>query len=179
MKHILVTLFILGSFLISPGNGRADVPMPCSVILEPVNSGLVNAKGVALVYKVKLTPSFPRTSISIHANHLPQPSFFGDYDRFEGVAFIENVISWRFKLHAVPAEIDPIWTGRIDDITAGLTDSQIQIRLSNSRTGKLGPAVLTSRMNSCKSEPYKMRSIFHVLIKLDYISRNYGQHLYV
>jgi hypothetical protein len=49
--------------------------------------------GVALVYKVKLTPSFPRTSISIHALYLPAPSSLGDYDRFEGFAFIPDEIS--------------------------------------------------------------------------------------
>ncbi|SDP04273.1 hypothetical protein SAMN04487897_13234 [Paenibacillus sp. yr247] len=74
MKQIIVVLLILGCVLISPKNGKANVSMPCSTVLEPVNTGYANAKGVALVYKVKLTPSFPRTSISIHANHLPTPS---------------------------------------------------------------------------------------------------------
>ncbi|MFE6799846.1 hypothetical protein [Paenibacillus chitinolyticus] len=90
MKQIIVALLILGSVLISPKNGIANVSMPCSSVLEPVNTGYVNAKGVALVYKVELTPSFPRTSISIHANHLPTPSSIGEYDGFEGVAFKYN-----------------------------------------------------------------------------------------
>ncbi|NOV02361.1 hypothetical protein GC097_20345 [Paenibacillus sp. LMG 31457] len=43
-------------------NGIANVSKPCSSVLEPVNTGFVNAKGVALVYKVQLTPNFPLTS---------------------------------------------------------------------------------------------------------------------
>jgi hypothetical protein len=151
VKQMIVALFIVGSVLISPENGKANISMPCSSVLEPVNKDYVNSKGVALVYKVKLTPSFPRTSISILANHLPNPFSLGDYDGFEGFGFIENEISWRFRLYPTPDEGGrPVWAGRFDEITADLANSQIEVRLSNSKTGRLGPVVLTSSINSCK-----------------------------
>lgn len=150
MKKIIVVALILGSICIRPAYTHADVTMPCSAVLEPVQADMLNAKGAALVYKVKLTPSFPRTSISMHANHLPTPSTLGDYDGFEGFAFIPSEISWRFKLYPTPEEGGPTWSGRIDDITADLTRSTMEVRLSNSKTGKLGPPILTSPMNACK-----------------------------
>lgn len=46
--------------------------MPCSMVLEPVDKNLKNAKGSALLYKVQLNPpSFARTNVSILAVHLP------------------------------------------------------------------------------------------------------------
>lgn len=46
--------------------------MPCSVILEPADLNLKNAKGVAFIYKVQLIPpSVARTNISILAVHFP------------------------------------------------------------------------------------------------------------
>ncbi|UJF31445.1 hypothetical protein [Paenibacillus hexagrammi] len=150
MKQMIVVLLLLGSVLMSPKNGYALASMPCSSVLEPVNAGYANAKGAALIYKVKLTPSFPRTSISIHATHLPTPSSIGEYDGFEGFAYIQNEISWRFKLYPTPEEDGPTWAGRFDDITANLANSKIEVRLSNSKTGQLGPAVLGSNFTNCK-----------------------------
>nr|WP_245983366.1 hypothetical protein [Ammoniphilus oxalaticus] len=145
-----MTLVLIAGLII-PNNGKAYVSMPCCSIMEPVNTAYENAKGAALVYKVNLlAPSFPRTHISIHATHLPAPSSLGDYDGFEGFAFIQNEISWRFKLYPTPEEDGPTWAGRIDIITADLTNSVIQVRLSNSKTGKLGPIVLSSNIESCK-----------------------------
>ncbi|WP_027409377.1 hypothetical protein [Anoxybacteroides tepidamans] len=129
---------------------QAASRLPCSVILEPLDRQLMNAKGVALVYKVKLTPSFPRTSISIHALHLPHPSTLGNYDTYEGFALIPNEISWRFELHPSSEKPDPTWAGRIDNITAEMKGVQIQVRPSNSRTKKLGPPVLANHMKFCK-----------------------------
>ncbi|MDQ0878703.1 hypothetical protein QFZ77_007362 [Paenibacillus sp. V4I3] len=57
VKQIIVALFIVGSALISPETGKANISMPCSSVLEPVNTDYVNSKGVALVYKVVLTSS--------------------------------------------------------------------------------------------------------------------------
>ncbi|MCR8645210.1 hypothetical protein NV379_21375 [Paenibacillus sp. N1-5-1-14] len=147
---MIVALLILSSALINPKNVIANVSMPCSSILEPVNTGFVNAKGAALVYKVKLSPSFPRTSISIQANHLPTPSSIGEYDSFEGFVFTQNEISWRFRLYPTPEEGSPTWAGRFDEITADLANSKIEVRFSNSKTGNLGPVVLTGSINSCK-----------------------------
>jgi hypothetical protein len=150
MKKMMVVVLMVGSVLVQPVQSDAEVPMPCSAVLESVVADQTNAKGAAIVYKVKLTPSFPRTSISIHANHLPVPSTAGDYDGYEGFAFIPNEISWRFKLFPTPEEGGPTWAGRIEDITAELTNSTMEVRLSNSKTGKLGPVILRNTMNACK-----------------------------
>jgi hypothetical protein len=147
-----LTLIFLGIFLVNPENAKSEISpfLPCSLVLETVNPSYVNSKGVVLVNKVKLTASFPRTSISIHANHLPKPSSFGEYDGFDGIAFIQNEISWRFRLHPTAEEGDPTWVGRFEDITADLANSKIEVRLSNLKTGKLGPVVLASNINFCK-----------------------------
>lgn len=88
--------------------------MPCSMVLDPVEKGLPNAKRVALVYKVQLhQPSFARTNVSVLAVHLPDPTSYGNYDSYEGCAFIPNEISWRFKLHPTPEE-SPTWLGRFE-----------------------------------------------------------------
>jgi hypothetical protein len=152
MKQFVLVLFLLGSVVLSPTQTKAisPIPIPCSLVLKPVNNSHTNAMGVALVYKVKLTPSFPRTSISIHALHLPAPSSLGDYDSFEGFAFIPDEISWRFKFYPSPEEEDPTWAGRFDSITAELENIHIQVRLSNSKTEKLGSVILTNHINYCK-----------------------------
>lgn len=124
---------------------------PCSLILEPVDKKRKNAKGAALVYKVQLNPpSFARTNISILAVHLPEPSSYGDYDSYEGFAYIPEEISWRFKLYPTPEEYGPSWAGRFDLITADMKSAVVQVRLSNTKTDKLGPSVLSSTMNNCK-----------------------------
>jgi hypothetical protein len=122
MKQHVSVVLLFGTVLISPTQTKAvtSVPIPCGLVLNSVNNGYSNAKGVALVYKVKLTPSFPRTSISVHAIHLPDPLTLGYYDSYEGFAFIPDAISWRFKLYPTKEEYSPTWAGRFDDITAEL-----------------------------------------------------------
>jgi len=151
MRKIIPFLMFLVIIFVAPADAKGNVKpvMPCSLVLEPVNNSELNEKGVALVYKVKLTPSFPHTSISIHAIHLPRPSNYGDYDSYEGFSFIENEISWRFKLYPTTEEDGPTWAGRIDDITANLENSILEVRLSNSKSGKLGPVVLSNSINLC------------------------------
>jgi hypothetical protein len=152
MKQIVLSLLLFGSVVFSPMQTKAasSVSVPCSLLLKPVDSSYPNAMGAALVYKVKLISGSPRTSISIHALHLPKPSSFGDYDRFEGFAFIPNVISWRFPLYPTPEKDGPTWAGRFDGITAGLENVQVQVRLSNAKTGKLGPVILANSIHYCK-----------------------------
>lgn len=124
---------------------------PCSLTLESVDKNLANAKGVALIYKVQLNPpSFARTNISILAVHLPDPASFGDFDSYEGFASIPEEISWRFRLYPTPEENGPSWAGRFDLITAEMKDVEVQVRLSNSKTEKLGPSILTNSINYCK-----------------------------
>ncbi|EPD53748.1 hypothetical protein MHH33_08860 [Paenisporosarcina sp. FSL H8-0542] len=127
------------------------ISVPCSLTLESVDKSLTNTKGVALIYKVQLNPpSFARTNISILAVHLPEPSSYGDFDSYEGFAFVPKEISWRFKLYPTPEENGPSWAGRFDLITAEMKNVEVQVRLSNSKTGKLGPSVLTNSINYCK-----------------------------
>lgn len=149
MKQFIWVIFLMVTIFTYPTQSNA-ISMPCSLVLEPVDKTLTNAKGSALVYKVKLTPSFPRTNISILAVHLPEPSSYGDYDGYEGFAFIPEEISWRFKLHPTPEQDTPTWVGRIDIITAEMENVEIQVRLSNSKTEKLGPSILTNSIQFCK-----------------------------
>ncbi len=149
-KFILVISLIIITYAIYPAQANA-ITMPCSVILEPVDKTLINAKGTALVYKVQLSPpSFARTNVSILAVHLPNPSSYGDYDSYEGFVFIPNEISWRFKLYTTPELNSPTWSGRYDLITADLDNAIVQVRLSNIKTQKLGPFILTNNISNCK-----------------------------
>ncbi|MBT2575194.1 hypothetical protein J7E26_14760 [Bacillus sp. ISL-51] len=149
MKRALLVLSLLAAVVTYPIQTNAST-MPCSVILEPVNKNLKNAKGAALIYKVQLyPPSAARTNISIIAVHLPQPSSYGNYDSYEGVASKPDEISWRFKLYPTPEEESSSWAGRLDSISAEIKNVKIQVRPSNSRTQKLGPSVLTNNIQSC------------------------------
>ncbi|CAF1850129.1 hypothetical protein [Bacillus subtilis] len=147
-RFILVISLLAAAAVAYPIQVKAST-MPCSVIMEPVDQSLRNVKGVALIYKVQLNPpSAPRTNISILAVHLPEPSSYGNYDTYEGFASKPGEISWRFKLYPTP-EDSPSWAGRIDSITAEMKNVKVQVRLSNARTEKLGPSVLTNKVQSC------------------------------
>lgn len=150
MKQFVLSIFIMSILVIFPAHTKA-ITMPCSMVLEPVDKNLTNVKGAALIYKVQLIPqSFARTNISILGVHLPEPSTYGNYNGYEGFAFIPREISWRFRLYPTPEIDGPTWAGRIDDISAKVENAEVQIRLSNSKTGKLGPSVLTGKISSCK-----------------------------
>jgi hypothetical protein len=150
MKQFVLAISLLSIFAMKPAQTNA-ISMPCSMVLEPVDENLKNAKGTALIYKVQLNPpSFPRTNVSILAVHLPEPSSYGNYDRYEGFAFIPGEISWRFRLYPTPEEDRPTWAGRFDLITARMKNAEVQVRLSNSKTEKLGPSVLTKPITYCK-----------------------------
>ena len=150
MKRIIMGLFLLTFLVINPSLTNA-ISMPCSLVLDPTDKTLTNAKGIALIYKVQLhPPSFPRTNISILAVHLPAPSTYGNYDSYEGFAYIPDEISWRFRLYPTPEEESPTWAGRFDLITAKMENIHVQVRLSNSKTNKLGPSILSNHIKSCK-----------------------------
>lgn len=150
MKNFIMVISLIVTFAIYPTQANA-ITMPCSVVLEPVDKTLLNTKGTALVYKVQLyPPSFARTNVSILAVHLPSPSSYGNYDSYEGFVFIPNEISWRFKLYPTPEENSPTWSGRFDSITADLENASVQVRLSNLKTEKLGPIILTNNIKDCK-----------------------------
>ncbi|MFE8700036.1 hypothetical protein ACFYKX_05290 [Cytobacillus sp. FJAT-54145] len=148
MRVLIMIFLILFSGIPTIANANK---LPCSIILEPVDQGLKYAKGTALVYKVRPIPqSFERTNVSILAVHLPEPSSYGNYDRYEGLAFIPGEISWRFPLYPTPENLGPSWAGRFDFITAEMKNVIIQVRLSHSKEEKLGPSVLSNTINSCK-----------------------------
>ncbi|WP_102275332.1 hypothetical protein [Cytobacillus massiliigabonensis] len=150
MKRSIMVIFVLTYLVINPSLIKAN-SMPCSIVLEPVDHTLTNAKGAALIYKVQLhPPSFPRTNISILAVHLPAPATYGNYDGYDGFAYIPEEISWRFRLYPTPEEENPTWAGRFDLITAKMENVNVQVRLSNSKTNKLGPRILTNHVQSCK-----------------------------
>lgn len=150
MKNFILVISLIITFTIYPSQANA-ITMPCSVILEPVDKTLLNAKGTALVYKVQLyPPSSARTNVSILAVHLPNPSSYGDYDSYEGFVFIPNEISWQFKLYPTPEENSPTWSGRFDEITADLENARVQVRLFNLKTLNLGPIILTNNIKDCK-----------------------------
>ncbi|SFJ89211.1 hypothetical protein SAMN04487936_10598 [Halobacillus dabanensis] len=150
MKRFILVAMIIFLLVMSPSQVNA-ISMPCSMVLDPVDQNLINAKGTALVYKVQLfPPSFARTNISILAVHLPEPSNYGDFDSYEGFAYIREEISWRFRLFPTPEQTNPTWAGRFDLITADMENVEVQVRLSNTKTKKLGPMVLKSNIDQCK-----------------------------
>ncbi|AZV61100.1 hypothetical protein [Peribacillus frigoritolerans] len=150
MKRFVLGIFIISTFVISPLQTSATT-MPCSMVLEPIDKKLTNAKGTAVVYKVQLRPqSFVRTNVSILGVHLPEPSSYGNYDSYEGFAFIPDEISWRFRLYPSPEKDSPTWAGKFDEITAKMENVEVQVRLSNSKTEKLGPSILRSNIKYCK-----------------------------
>ncbi|WP_081692847.1 hypothetical protein [Bacillus sp. NSP9.1] len=138
------------------------ISYPCSVVLHPVQ-GIQNAKGTALITKVKKpygdTPASPvreRQSVGIYADWLPEPSSFGDYDRYVGFAQIPGVISWQFKMYQVKEDTPSWvggspWVGKFDEISSDLTDNtRVEVRLFQSKTQKLGRAVLQNNLSGCR-----------------------------
>ncbi|QJX80181.1 hypothetical protein [Priestia megaterium] len=152
MKKIVLVMLLLFVVIVYPNETNAS-KMPCNLTLEPLDKNLKNAKGMGLIYKVQLNPpSFERTNISILAVHLPEPSSFGDYDSYEGFASIPNEISWRFKLYPTPEEDTPTWAGRFDLITAKMRNAKVEVRLSNSKTKRLGQPILRGTLKSCEED---------------------------
>lgn len=148
-KTFLVVGFIM-IFVMAPVIASA-ITMPCTLTLEPVNKSLTKAKGAALVYQAEfIENSFPRTNLSILAVHLPKPSTYGDFDYYEGFAFIPEEISWRFTLYPTTEEGRTTWAGKFDYITAEMKNVEVQVRPSNSKTEKLGAAILTNKIDYCK-----------------------------
>lgn len=140
----------------------AQISYPCSVVLHPVRD-IPNALGTALVTKVKKpytdmppSPVRERQSISIYADWMPSPSSFGEYDRYEGLAQIPGEISWRFKMYPVKEDAPSWaggtpWAGKFDQISSELpVNTRVEIRLSHSKTNRLGPAILQNTLSGCR-----------------------------
>ena len=95
----------------------------CRLVLEPVDKSLTNVKGVTLKWLQEIHEDF---------------------------AFIPKEISWRFKLYPPPENISSSWAGRFDLISAEIKNAEVQVRLTNSKTGKLGTSVVTNCISFCK-----------------------------
>ena len=165
MKWFITALLVL----ILPINVTAAEPQaqqpvsyPCSVVLYP-EKDIQNALGTALIAQVKKrytdSPTSAvrqRQSIGIYADWLPEPSSFGDYDRYEGLGQIPGIISWRFKMYPVKEDTPSWfggtpWVGKFDEISAQLPEqTRVEVRLSNSKTGSLGPAILKNTLQHCR-----------------------------
>lgn len=140
---------------------RVDVSYPCSIVLKPVKP-IPNAIGTVLISEVKQrytdSPTSPwreRESISIHTDWMPPPSSLGDYDGYEGFAQVPGEISWRFKLSQCDAPQKlwkgTTWVGNFSEITYGIPiNTRVQVRLSNSKTHKLGPVILENTLMRCQ-----------------------------
>lgn len=167
MKMIKTLSFLLVVLLPCTGIVHAQtqpkVSYPCSVVLHPVND-IPNVQGTALIAKVKhpyselpTSPVRERQSVGIYADWLPSPSSFGDYDQYEGFAQIPGVISWRFKMYPVKEDVPSWfggtpWVGKFDEISSGLpVNMQVAVRLSNSKTSKLGPVILQNTLHGCRN----------------------------
>lgn len=161
MKNKLI-LTIFMALSVSQCHAYAQsLSYPCSIVMEPVNE-IPNINGTAIMTKVKKpytdqsgSPVRERTAVGIYADWMPQPSAFGDYDQYVGFAQIPGVISWRFKMYPIK-EDQPSWfggspwVGKFDEISAELSaETIVSLRLSNSRTNRLGPAVLQSTLKRC------------------------------
>ncbi|USK42039.1 hypothetical protein [Cytobacillus oceanisediminis] len=161
MKNKFFLILFIALFVSYSSAYAQSLTYPCSIVLEPVNE-VPNISGTALIAKVKKpytdqpgSPVRERTAVGIYADWMPQPSAFGDYDQYEGFAQIPGVISWRFKMYPIK-EDQPSWFGgspwvrKFDEISAELSaETIVSLRLSNSRTNRLGPAVLQSTLKGC------------------------------
>lgn len=161
-KRFLISPVLIVFFALQIKTAHAgSLSYPCSIVLEPV-SEIPNSSGTALIAKVKKpytdqpgSPARERTGVGVYADWMPIPSAFGDYDQYEGFAQIPGEISWRFNMNLVK-EDQPSWfggspwVGKFDEISAELSaETNVSIRLSNSRTNRLGPAILQGTLKGC------------------------------
>ena len=122
---------------------------PCLAILEPTKNIPKNARGVALIYNIERKFNDERTSLSVHALHLPKPSSFGDYDGYEVLAYIPKEISWIFSLSPLTKYGETTWTGNLDEVSPVMRPTRIKVRAVNTTTKKTGPIVLEKILKYC------------------------------
>ncbi|MFU2018452.1 hypothetical protein ACM6Q7_26010 [Peribacillus butanolivorans] len=141
MRKIILTVFIVLTILPSITHSESEFKQlsPCTEILEPTEGVSENAKGVALIYNIEREFNDKRTSLSIHALHMPEPSKFGNYESYEVLAYIPNEISWTFPLTQY-AENN--WAGKWDEISATMRPTRIKVRAINTKSNQFGPVVL-------------------------------------
>ena len=122
---------------------------PCLAILEPTKNIPKNARGVALIYNIERKFNDERTSLSVHALHLPKPSSFGDYDGYEVLAYIPKEISWIFSLSPLTKYGETTWAGNLDEVSPVMRPTRIKVRAVNTTTKETGPIVLEKILKPC------------------------------
>ncbi|MGE8077345.1 hypothetical protein [Peribacillus loiseleuriae] len=141
MKKIILSVIIVLAVLPSITYSESEFKKlpPCAEILEPTKNAPENARGVALIYNIEREFNDKRTSLSVHALHLPKPSSFGNYNDYEVLAYIPEKISWRFSLIQYD---DTSWGGKSDEISPLMRPTQIKVRPISTTTNNTGPVVL-------------------------------------
>lgn len=138
-----------GDILNIPGSSNtAAIKLPCCVILSHTVQASVDALGAALVRKIQeLRPG--RTAISVIANGLPNPQELGNFNAYQAVAFIPDIITWQWILEST-AETFPTWSGTFTEITLELTSNTvIQVRPISTQVENRGEPILTGTLANC------------------------------
>ena len=138
-------LLFPGDVLCVPG----FIPYPSCIVLQPRGRVPFGTGGVAYV---NFAPRGGQ-AVSIMAT-LPQPTVFGNFDKYTGEIFIPGIAGFGNQLFATP-EDPPTWSTRIELPTAAsvMPNSRVVIRPFNSLTGASGPTILEGviRGGSCQS----------------------------
>jgi len=126
-----------------------QLSMPCCALLLRANQNVLpDAAGTALVQRLEqLRPG--RTSITIVAHGLPEPSNQGNFNSYEAIAFVPNVITWRWRLYPT-TETPPTWSGTFSEITLSITpQTVVQVRPVNLSTNQAGLPILANTIANC------------------------------
>lgn len=151
MKKLLLSLICVLVILPSQtySEDKTEELQPCSVILEPTKNATENSRGVALIYNIERKFNDERTSLSVHALHLPKPSSFGDYDGYEVLAYVPKEISWIFSLSPFTNNGETTWAGKLDEVSPVMRPTRIKVRTVNTTTKNTGPIVLEKILKPC------------------------------
>ncbi|MZP31341.1 LysM peptidoglycan-binding domain-containing protein [Heliobacterium undosum] len=127
-------LLFPGDVLCVPGL----ITYPCCTLLQPRGRVPFGTSGVALV-------NFgPRggQAVSFTAT-LPQPTVFGNFDRYFGEIRIPDIGGFGNELFATP-EDPPTWSSRVElpTVASVIPNSRVFIRPFNSQTGNSGGVIL-------------------------------------
>lgn len=120
---------------------RAALNLPLCFMLLRRDVAPKDAAGVVLIRKsTEIRPGRTMMTASVHG--LPEPTVYGDFDSYEAVAFIPEVITWRWPLDE-SAEPIPTWSGTFTEITLELTKSlHVHVRPVNLATNETGVVIL-------------------------------------
>lgn len=135
-----------GDVLCVPG----FIPYPCCTLLQPRGRVPFGTGGAAYV-------NFgPRGSqaVSFMAT-LPQPTVFGNFDKYAAEIFIPGIGSFTNQLFATP-EDPPTWSSRVElpTVASVMPNSRVLVRPFNSLSSTLGATVLEGIIlgGSCQTQ---------------------------